>query len=321
MHDVPVVDIRALDSLTQSERQSLAGALDDACRNTGFFCVAGHGISDTLLEQITCQVRAFFQQSLDDKLAIHIGKSRHHRGYVPCGEENALGSGSPDLKEAFDIGRELPIDDPDVIAGKPFHGPNIWPTGMPEFKSALLSLYERGFEASSRISTLFATCLGLPEDYFLERTQKHLCELRIARYPAQLSQSGPTPIGCGEHTDYGILSLLWQLDEPGLELLRRDGTWIGIPRIPGTFVCILGDITSRLTNDVWRATRHRVINSGSSHRHSSVFFYDLDFDSVVEPLPRFVAESGTARYAPITMGAHMMRGYDGSFRYRASKDT
>jgi isopenicillin N synthase-like dioxygenase len=316
MHDVPVVDIRGLNFLTQSERQALAEALDDVCRNTGFFCVAGHGISDTLLDHMARQVRAFFQQSLDDKLAIHIGKSRHHRGYVPCGEENALGSRSPDLKQAFDIGRELPIDDPDVIAGKPFHGPNIWPRGMPEFKRAVLGLYERGFEVSSRISTIFAICLGLPDDYFLERTQKHLCELRIARYPMQLSQCGSTQIGCGEHTDYGILSLLWQLDEPGLELLRRDGTWINIPRIPGTFVCILGDMTSRLTNGVWQATRHRVVNSGTSSRHSSVFFFDLDFDCVVEPLPRFVAESGRAHYPPITMGAHMLRGYNGSFRYR-----
>jgi isopenicillin N synthase-like dioxygenase len=321
MHDVPVVHLRALDSLPHFERGSLAAALDEVCRNTGFFGVIGHGIPDILLEQAARQIKAFFQQSLGEKLAIHIAKSPHHRGYVPCGEENALGNRLPDLKEAFDIGREPPVDDPDALAGKPFHGPNAWPNGMPEFKHALLGLYDRWFEVGSRIGSLFATCFGLSDDYFIDRTKRHLCELRIARYPPQVTQLGATQIGCGEHTDYGILSLLWQLDEPGLELLRPDGTWISIPLVPGMFVCILGDMASRLTNDVWRATRHRVVNSGSSYRHSSVFFFDPDFDCVIEPLPRYIAESGVARYSPITMGAHMTRGYDGSFQYRTGKRT
>ncbi len=320
IYDVPLVDLRALHGIDRSARRSHAAVLDDICRKTGFFCVAGHGMPQALLERATCQIEAFFQLSLEDKLAIHIAKSPHHRGYVPSGEENALGSRSPDLKEAFDMGRELPCDGPDVLAGKPFHGPNVWPGGMPEFRAVLQALYEHWFQVGARISSLFATCFGLPEDYFVERTRKHLCELRIAKYPPQPMSPRTGQVGCGEHTDYGILSLLWQLDEPGLEVLRADGTWIRVPCIPGTFICILGDMTSRLTNDIWRATRHRVVNSGTCCRHSAVFFYDFDSDCVIEPLPRFVAESGRAHYPPVTMGAHMLGGYDGSFRYRASKD-
>jgi isopenicillin N synthase-like dioxygenase len=139
---------------------------------------------------------------------------------------------------------------------------------MLQFKQALLGLYDRWFEVSSRIGSLFATCLGLPNDYFIGRTKKHLCELRIARHPPQPTPPGGTQIGCGEHTDCGILSLLWQLDEPGLELLRRDGTWITIHRMPGMFVCILGNMASRLTNDVWRATRHRYIAESGVERDS-----------------------------------------------------
>ena len=40
-------------------------------------------------------------------------------------------------------------------------------------------------------------------------------------------------------------------------------------------------------------------------------------DCVIEPLPRFVSGSRPPRYAPTTMGAHMERGYNGSFQYRS----
>ena len=36
----------------------------------------------------------------------------------------------------FDLALEMPPEDPDVIAGKPFHGPNVWPEGLPGFRDA-----------------------------------------------------------------------------------------------------------------------------------------------------------------------------------------
>jgi isopenicillin N synthase-like dioxygenase len=317
-HQLPVVDLRAAFSPDRLDRLSLAEVLGDVCRDTGFFFLENHGISDASLAHARTEIAEFFRLPSETEAAIHIAKSPHHRGYVPIGEESALGSTSADLKEAFDIGRELPADDPNVLAGTPFHGPNVWPEARPAFRDAILGLYDRWFAIGARISALFAICFGMHEEYFVTRTDRHLCELRIVSYPPQPESSLTGQIGCGEHTDYGILSFLWQIDRGGLQLLHRDGTWLDVPVVPGTFVCILGDLVSRLTNDVWQATRHRVVNAGLAPRHSSAFFFDPNYDCVVEPLPRFVSNSRPPRYAPISMGEHMQRGYDGSFQYRAT---
>ncbi len=319
-YQLPLVDVAAAFSPDPVARRSLAIALGEHCRNTGFFLVENHGISERLLSRARREIDQFFGLPNDLKAAIHISRSRNHRGYVPVGEENALGSTAADLKEAFDIGRELPTDDPDVVAGKPFHGPNVWPVDRPAFRQALLGLYDHWFAVSARISTLFAICFGLPEDYFVAKTDKHLSELRIARYPPQATSATSGQIGCGEHTDYGILSILWQINHAGLQLMRRDSEWVEVPLVPGTFVCILGDTVSRLTNDAWPATRHRVVNSGPSFRLSSSFFFDPNYDCLIEPLPRFVGESTPPHYAPTTFGAHMERGYNGSFQYRSAKN-
>lgn len=165
------------------------------------------------------------------------------------------------------------------------------------------------------ISELFAIGLGLPNTYFAERTTKPLAQLRAARYPSQ-PPDDTGAIGCGEHTDYGIVTVIWQMDSEGLEVCDPQGNWIRVPRIPNTFTCLLGDVTGMWTNDHWRATPHRVLNVSGEMRHSLNFFFDPDYDCVVEPLPPFVTAAKPALYQPTTMGAHLIQSFDGVFEYR-----
>ncbi len=59
-----------------------------------------------------------------------------------------------------------------------------------------------------------------------------------------------------------------------------------------------------------------MVNVSGNVRHSLNFFFDPDHDCVVEPLAQFVTETKPARYAPVTMGAHLARNFDGVFAYR-----
>lgn len=316
--DMPIVDMRPAYSDDPEARLQLALELGEICRQVGFFSVEHHGLPRELLEQAQAQVEGFFRLPSEAKNAIHIGKSTHHRGYVPCGEENSLGSSAADIKEVFDMARELPLDHPSVVANKPFHGPNVWPEGQPEFKASMSDLFEHMLGLCTKLSGLFALCFGLPEDHFNDTLSDHLCEMRLLRYPPQPAAALPGQIGCGEHTDYGIVSALWQIDRGGVEVQRRDGAWINVEKIEGSFVCVLGDMTERWTNGAWPATVHRVVNRGNAVRHSVAFFCDPSYDCLVAPLPQFVSSTNPPRYAPTTMGAHMERGYDGSFQYRSA---
>ena len=318
---LPVVNLAALGTRDEQCKRDLALALGTVCRENGFFYVENHGIPQDLLTQAEIAVHGLFDLPLVDKMAIDIAKSPFHRGYVPAGGETAYGSSIKDIKEAFDMALELGLEDPDVRAGKFFHGPNAWPAAQPLLRPTLSWLYREWLAMCGNLSELFALALGLPNTYFAERTRKPLAQLRAARYPQQPPHETGGAIGCGPHTDYGIITVIWQIDEEGLEVCDPRGRWHRAPRIPGTFTCLLGNVTGMWTNDHWRATPHRVLNVSGRTRHSLNFFFDPDFDCLVEPLPQFVTAENPARYAPTTMGAHLVQSFDGVFEYRKQQPT
>ena len=92
------------------------------------------------------------------------------------------------------------------------------------------------------------------------------------------------PYGVGEHTDYGLLTLLRQDDVGGLTVRTRDG-WVDAPPVPESFVCNIGDMLDRATGGYYRSTPHRVrLNASGRDRLSFPLFLDPDFDARIEPI-------------------------------------
>jgi isopenicillin N synthase-like dioxygenase len=315
---IPIVSLRAVRTRDNEGIQVLAQEIKKLCKEVGFFYIEDHGVSEVHLRLVKQAVHDFFSLPASEKMKILISKSPYHRGYVPPGEENAYGLETKDIKEVFDMALELPPDDPDVLGGKWFHGPNAWPEALPHFKPIMLWLYREWLRVCEDISELFAIALDLPQGFFIEKSQRPLAQLRAALYPQQPHRDDDA-VGCGLHTDYGVVTIIWQVDEPGLEIRDVNGRWINAPSIPGTFICPLGDAISIWTNDYWPATPHRVVNKSEKVRHSLAFFYDQDFDCMMQPLPRFVTADHPSRYKPTTMAEHVKRGFDGTFSYRSPK--
>ena len=95
-------------------------------REVGFFCISGHGVDPALGAELEAQARAFFGQPEREKAAIGMARGGPAwRGWFPVGGE--LTSGHPDRKEGLYFGEELTRDDPRVVAGRPLHGPNLFP--------------------------------------------------------------------------------------------------------------------------------------------------------------------------------------------------
>ena len=87
----------------------------------------------------------------------------------------------------------------------------------------------------------------------------------------------------GEHTDYGLLTLLKQDEAGGLQV-RAEAGWLDAPPLPGTFVCNLGDMLERMTGGHTRSTPHRVRNLAGRNRLSFPFFFDPAFDAEIRPI-------------------------------------
>ena len=88
----------------------------------------------------------------------------------------------------------------------------------------------------------------------------------------------------GEHTDYGLLTLLRQDDVGGLQV-RVDEGWIEAPPVPRSFVCNIGDMLDRMTGGLYRSTPHRVrLNASGRDRLSFPLFLDPSWDARIEPI-------------------------------------
>ena len=313
---VPVIDLGPLLGGEPGGEAMVAAAIGAACREVGFFYVANHGVPQALIDQVFERSHAFFARPLAEKMAIAIERSPNHRGYFPIGGENVDPENAVDLKEGFDMALELGPEDADVRAGKPLHGPNQWPADAPEFRAALDAYYGALSGLGRTLCRAFAIALDLPATFFDDKLTKPLAQLRLLHYPPQPIDADARTIGAGAHTDYGCVAMLYQDATGGLELRNANGAWIAAPPIPGTFVCNIGDMMARWTNDRFAATYHRVVNRSGRDRYSVVLFFDPDFDVEVACLPGCRAPGEPPRYPPTTCGRHVLERFAETFVYR-----
>ncbi|ESW80607.1 2OG-Fe(II) oxygenase [Mesorhizobium sp. LSJC269B00] len=307
---IPLVDIAPL--LDGSNKQMVAKEIRWALSNTGFMYVKNHGIAQDFVDSVFDVSRRFFDLPMSQKMTLHISKSDVAlRGYIePFGENTDPGK-TKDLKECFDFGPER-----STLEG-PFFGPNQWPSSLPEFRELTYGYHQKMVDLAKKLLQGIALSLDLSESYFENLTRNPISIQRLLHYPPQSGCVGEEIIGIGAHTDYGNLTVLAQDDVGGLQVMNRHGDWIeGIP-IHGTFVINIGDLIQRLTNDLYLANMHRVVNSSGRERYSIPFFIDADFNAIIEPLPSFVTDSNPLRYKPVICGEHKFGRFAASYAHLA----
>jgi isopenicillin N synthase-like dioxygenase len=300
MTQLPVIDVSGLTSSELSERAAVAAKLGQACRETGFFYVVNHGMPETARDSIFAAARAFFSLPVAEKQEYSIRRSRHNRGYVALeGERLDQTAILSDYKEAFNVGLELAASDPEVLAGKPFRGVNLWPA-IAGWRDTVLAYYDASLGLGRRIHRGFALYLGIEENFFEDKLEAPLAVLRMLHYPPQPQRRDRAPdSGAGTHTDYGNLTILATDGVAGLQVRARSGAWLDAPRIPGAFVCNIGDCLMRWTSGVYVSTPHRVAIPVEA-RYSVAFFLDPSPDARVEVLPSCMAPGERPRFPPTT---------------------
>ncbi|MEO6723895.1 MAG: 2-oxoglutarate and iron-dependent oxygenase domain-containing protein [Blastocatellia bacterium] len=291
LSQVPIINISALigEDSNYEDRQSVAEQIRSACCDCGFFYIIGHGVDEALQERLERLSRQFFAQPLEAKLEIRMALGgKAWRGYFPVGDE--LTSGQPDQKEGIYFGAELGPDHPLVQAGTPMHGRNLFPANLPTFRETVLEYMVEMTRLGHQLMAGIALSLGLEESYFAANpgyyTTDPLTLFRIFNYPSLADHQSDWSVG--EHTDYGILTILKQDDSGGLQVKSRLG-WIDAQPLAGSFVCNIGDMLDRMTGGMYRSTPHQVRNLSSHSRLSFPFFFDPNFNAEVR-----LIESNTA---------------------------
>ena len=281
--EVPIIDVAPLVA-DGGEQNTVVAAMGQACRENGFFYVIGHGVSEELNRRLEEIGHRFFAQDVETKLEIRMATAgKAWRGYFPVGDE--LTSGRPDVKEGLYFGSELSEDDPRVRQGLPLHGANLFPAGIAGFGDTILEYMAALTDLGHTLMKGVALSLGLKPGYFREQLMADpLTLFRIFHYPPVTPQpEAEDQWGVGEHTDYGVLTILKQDDVGGLQVKTRS-RWIDAPPVPNSYVCNIGDMLDRLTRGLYRSTPHRVQNVSGRSRLSFPFFFDPGFDARIEAI-------------------------------------
>ncbi|KAN0040891.1 hypothetical protein ACTFIV_003427 [Dictyostelium citrinum] len=303
IEQLPIINIESYNE-ESSKKKLVSKEIENACKNFGFFYIKGHGIEQELIDRLERLSKKFFSldQSIKMKYRMELAQ-KAWRGYFIVGGE--LTSGLKDWKEGLYLGTELNDDHPLVVAQTPLHGLNLFPTPQEEieydivgFKDTILTYIDKVTQLGHSLMELIAISLNLSPDYFSSRyTQDPLILFRIFNYPSIISNNNnnnnnnktgessenliddKVEWGVGEHTDYGVLTILYQDNVGGLQVHSKNG-WISAPPIQGTFVCNIGDMLDRMTGGLYRSTPHRVeLNRSGRDRISFPLFFDPNFNS------------------------------------------
>jgi isopenicillin N synthase-like dioxygenase len=317
VHPIDLEPFRAGDA---DDRQRVARLVDDACCDSGFLVVTGHGVPQSVCDDVLDAFGRFFDQPIEDKRAWIVADESANRGYSELGKEAlAYSRGDatpPDLFEAFNVGRE-DVDGAYFDEHRSFYARNAWPA-VPGLADAWRR-YEASVAAVADVPLgAMAVALDLPPDWFVERCRRAVVTTRANNYVRPDGSPPPSPgqMRMGAHTDYGTLTILLADDVPGLQVLRG-GEWhdVAIPR--GSFICNLGDLLERWTNDRWSSTMHRVVPppghmTGAVRRRSLARFLDCEPDRRIECIPSCCSPRHPAKYAPVIAGEWLLAKIIGS---------
>lgn len=271
---------------TADARAKTAQLLRAAARDAGFFYLKNFGIAPERVAGAFAQSRAFFELPGARKNALLWDRS--NRGYDGI-EAQSFKPGQPgDLKESFRFTAEPDSKngiDPEPVWGFLHNKPNKWPEGMPRFREELLRFLNDCGDVVERVLAALEEALDMREPLLRRQHRKRNYTMRLLRYPGVAGPVKPGQARCGEHTDWGTITLLFQGGERGLELRRRSGEWVPAESIPGTVLVNIGDQLEAWTGGRFASTPHRVRaespNAGLE-RYSIALFCYADYDAPIE---------------------------------------
>jgi isopenicillin N synthase-like dioxygenase len=310
--EVTIVDISPAIGPDAYDVVGVAQQIVASFKRTGFAVLTGHQVPADVFTDMNDVSAEFFDLPLEEKLRVGFPAPEVIRGYEPVPEATGPAR-APNSMESFLINQLDVIEDypADSNSARLWRWPNLWP----EQPEALRPVYERYYremtQLGDRLLELVAIGVGLPQDWFVDKFDRHFNNLAANYYPPSDGETDNGMLRNRPHTDHGALTLLYRPSEPGgLEVYAEDKWW-KVPFVPGSIVLNVGDILERWTGGLIRATPHRVINAtgaaGSLGRSSVAYFQQPNPDVLVDVAEPFKDLEAAARFTPVTAGRHVAR--------------
>lgn len=311
--EVHTINMSPLSSGTQLAKRRVADEIDCACRNSGFFYVAGHGINVCRLQETVEQFH--HRISSDEKRRIAIHAYNDTNPHVRNGYYMAI-PGKKAVESFCYLNPSFTPDHPRIVACTPMHEVNLWPDEAAHsgFRAYCEGYFSEMLQMSRILLRGFALALGHDESYFDAHVtpEDTLSAVSMIRYP-RLEHYPPVKTGPDgqllsfeDHRDVSIITVLFQTPVPNLQVETAAG-WLDLPVSADNFLVNCGTFMDHLTHGYYSAPNHRVkfINAA---RLSVPFFVHAGHNSWMEPFhPRMECAGG---HKTIAYGEFLQQGLE-----------
>jgi flavonol synthase len=293
---IPVVDLDDVD----------LEAVRAGTEELGAIQVVNHGVPTELIGDLERRMARLLGRPRADKAKL--ASPHPYRGWRQWPDDfGRLELERFNVAQFDDVAAASAAGVPEAYLGLFAHA-NIWPADDPGLREAAFGYLAAGRGLAERMLGLYARAQSVPEDAFALGQLPHV-RLTVNDYPIW-TYPDPAPdedkLLLLEHEDDSAVTILAQQgDYEGLQVQGPDGTWIGVPVIPGALQVFSGTLLARWTGGRLRPGRHRVVAGGTVTRRSTAVFVYPSLDVVVEPFGPFAADSAMGHLGSVLVWDHV----------------
>ena len=304
--DIPKIDISGVDH--NEFPKTLLEKFYHAYYTYGFGYIVNHDIEKDLIDQLFQASKTFHSLPLSEKMKVVLDDN--HRGYIAINTSTDVNSKLAEVKKPNQSASFMMMrEDKTQIANVYLSGPNQWPE-IAGFRETLEKYTSQMTKLGKKLMKLSLMSAGIKDHSILNSFETPTIWLRLLHYPS-IPKSSPSDLyGSAPHTDFGCLTILTQDGIGGLQVQTKNGDWIDVPKVEGSFVVNVGDMLHRLTNGLLRSTPHRVINKSGQERFSCPFFFDPHVNTNIQTLQG----TGKPKFSPINFGEFLKTELEASYQ-------
>jgi isopenicillin N synthase-like dioxygenase len=303
MEAIPTLNLADFTEGDMFQKRQFVDDLGKIYEEIGFVAIRNHLLETWVERGLYESVKDFFALPDQVKQKYEDPALKGQRGYISKLKEHAKGRSVPDLKEFYHVGQTKEAG----VEASQTYPDNVFPDEIPGLRDYTTQAYKALEATGIRMLQAIALYLELPENYFDDKVRHGNSILRPIHYFPLADYDVPEgAVRAAEHTDINLITLLMGASADGLEVLRRDGTWIPVTDLPGHVVVNVGDMLSRHTNNRLKSTVHRVVNpkgeKASLPRYSIPFFLHPVSEMDLSCLDSCIDDANPKKFPDITAG-------------------
>nr|XP_043614348.1 flavanone 3-dioxygenase 3-like [Erigeron canadensis] len=277
--NVVVIDLAGLNDPDQ--RPNIVKNIGNVCRESGFFQIINHGISQKVLDDALGTAFGFFNLPTTEKTR-YMSNDVHKP--VRYGTSLKDGVDKTQFWRIFLKHYAHPLND----------WIQQWPDKPSDYRDKMGDYAMKARHLALELMRAITESLGIGPKYLENKMEDGMQVMAVNCYP-----KCPEPhlaLGLPPHSDYSCITIVHH-SLCGLEIMdASDGTWRLVPELHGALQVHVGDHVEVLSNGLYKSIVHRVTLNNDKTRVSIASLHSMGMDEKMAPAEELITDEHPTKY-------------------------